>query len=79
VESRALILAELIILAARMASGLPRTDRTIGPGRDSNVDDLAAELGALAGQQLNAEAQVHPYRALAVALLAGLAVGASPE
>src|SRR5271163_43719 len=76
----ALILAGLIILAARVASsGLRRTARRSGPGHDSNVDDLAAKLGGLAAQQLNTEAQAHPYRTFAAALLAGLAVGASPE
>jgi hypothetical protein len=75
----ALILAGLIILAARMATGFRRTDQTSGPSRSGNVDDLAATLGGLAAQQLNTRAQAHPYRTFAVALLAGLAVGASPE
>ncbi len=75
----ALILAGLIILAARMATGLRRTDRTSGLSHDGNVEDLAAKLGGLAAEQLNTEAQAHPYRTFAVALLAGLAVGASPE
>jgi hypothetical protein len=75
----ALILAGLIILAARMASGLRPTDRTGRLGHDGNVEDLAAKLGGLAAQQLNTEAQAHPYRTFAAALLAGLAVGASPE
>jgi hypothetical protein len=75
----ALILAGLIILAARMAPGIRRTSRTNGPDRDGNVDDLAARLGGLAAEQLNTGAQAHPYRTFAVALLAGLAVGASPE
>jgi hypothetical protein len=75
----ALILAGLIMLAARMAPGVRRTSRTRGPGGDGNVDDLAARLGGLAAEQLNTGAQVHPYRTFAVALLAGLAVGASPE
>jgi hypothetical protein len=75
----ALILAGLIILAARMSPGLRRRDRPSGSGPDSNVDDLAAMLGRLAAHQLNTEAQAHPYRTFAAALLAGLAVGASPE
>src|SRR5579863_2183569 len=75
----ALILAGLIILAARMATGQRRTARTGGPGQDGNVDDLATQLGGLAAAQLNTQAQAHPYRTFAVALLAGLAVGASPE
>jgi hypothetical protein len=75
----ALILAGLIMLAARMAPGLRRATPTSSPGRDGNVDDLAARLGGLAAQQLNTGAQTHPYRTFAVALLAGLAVGVSPE
>jgi uncharacterized membrane protein YbhN (UPF0104 family) len=75
----ALIVAGLIILAARMAWGRRRTGRTRGPGHDGNVDDLAAKLGGLAAQQLNTEAQAHPYRTFVVALLGGLAVGVSPE
>jgi hypothetical protein len=75
----ALILAGLIMLAARMAPGVRRSSRTSGPARDGNVDDLAARLGGMAAEQLNTGAQAHPYRTFAVALLAGLAVGASPE
>lgn len=75
----ALALAGLIILAAWMALGQRPTDRMHGGGHDSNVDDLAAKLGGLAAQQLNTEAQTHPYRTFVMALLAGLAVGASPE
>lgn len=81
----ALILAGLIILAARMAPRFGRTDRTSGntgsadPGLAGNVNDLAAKLGGLAAQQLTTQAQAHPYRTFVVALLAGLAVGGSPE
>jgi hypothetical protein len=80
-----LVLAGLIILAARMAPRFRRSDRASGntgaadPGLAGNVDDLAAHLGGLAAQQLSAQAQAHPYRTFAVALLAGLAVGSSPE
>jgi hypothetical protein len=75
----ALIVAGLIILAARIATGPRRTDRTSEPSRNGNVEDLAAKLGGLAAEQLNTAAQAHPYRTFAVALIAGLAVGASPE
>lgn len=75
----ALILVGLIMLAARMAPGVRRASRTSGPGGDGNADDLAARLGGMAAEQLNTGAQAHPYRTFAVALLAGLAVGASPE
>jgi hypothetical protein len=75
----ALILAGLIILAARMATGQRRTDRTSGPAPAGNVDDLAAQLGGIVAEQMNTEARSHPYRSFAVALVAGFAVGASPE
>jgi hypothetical protein len=75
----ALILAGLIMLAARMAPSVRLTSRNSGPGHDGNVDDFAARLGGLAAEQLNTGAQAHPYRTFAVALFAGLAVGASPE
>jgi hypothetical protein len=81
----ALLLAGLIILAARMAPRFRRTDRTSAKtgsadlGLAGNVNDLAAKLGGLAAEQLNTQAQAHPYRTFAVALLAGLAVGGSPE
>lgn len=77
-----LILAGLIILAARLAPRLRRTSGNTGgaePGTAGNVNDLAAQLGGLAAAQLTGQAQAHPYRTFAVALLAGLAVGGSPE
>ena len=75
----ALAVAGSIILAARMAPSFRGMGRTRGPGHIGNVDGLAAKLGGLAAQQLNTEAQAHPYRTFGVALLAGLAVGGSPE
>ena len=80
-----LMLAGLIILAARMAPRFRRSAPSSGqpgsanPGPAGNVNDLAAQLGAMAAEQLNSQAQAHPYRTFAVALLAGLAVGGSPE
>jgi hypothetical protein len=75
----ALILAGLIILAARMTPRFSRGPGPADPGPAGNVDDLAAKLGALAAQQFTTQAQAHPYRSFVVALLAGLAVGGSPE
>jgi hypothetical protein len=80
-----LMLAGLIILAARMAPRFRRTPRTSGnpgsaaPGPAGNVNDLAAQLGSLAAEQLTGQAQAHPYRTFLVALLAGVTVGGSPE
>jgi hypothetical protein len=81
----ALILAGLIILAARMAPRFRGTAPTSGnsgradPGLAGNVNDLTAKLGGLAALQLTSQAEAHPYRSFAVALIAGLAVGGSPE
>jgi len=72
----ALIVAGLCVLAAR---GLGRTSGGGASKDPGNLNDLAARLGGLAAQQLGAQAQAHPYRAFVGALLAGLAVGASPE
>jgi len=80
-----LTLAGMIILAAREAPSWGRTSRTsakagaANPGPTGNVNDLAATLGGLAAEQLTSQARAHPYRTFAVALLAGLAVGSSPE
>ena len=77
-------LAGLIVLAARLSWRCGRTRRSASdrgaaaaPGA-GNLNDLAAQLGSLAARELNAEAQAHPYRAVVVSLLAGLAVGSSP-
>jgi hypothetical protein len=75
----ALTVAGLIILAARVAPRFRGMSRTRGDAQVGNVDDLAAKLGGLAAQQLNTAAQAHPYRTFGLALLAGLAVGGSPE
>lgn len=78
------VLAGLIVLAARLSwrcrgTRRPTGDRganaSLGAG---NLNDLAAQLGSLAARELSAEAQAHPYRAVVVSLLAGLAVGGSP-
>jgi hypothetical protein len=79
-----LILAGLIGVAPQLASRSGRRPRAGGntasldTGPAGSVDDLAAKLGGLAAQELNAQAQSHPYRTFIGALLAGLAVGGSP-
>jgi hypothetical protein len=57
------------------APGIGSTD----PSRAGDLNDIAATLGGLAARELTTRAQAHPYRAFGVALLAGLAVGISPE
>ena len=80
-----LVLAGMIILAARIASrriqGSPTSGNTgsADPNLAGNINDLAAKLGGLAARELTEQAQAHPYRAVVVSLLAGLAVGVIPE
>lgn len=76
-----LILATLTILGARIAARCRRTGETCRQTASPavSINDLAADLGSLAARKMTAQAQAHPYRALAVSLLAGLAVGACPE
>jgi ABC-type multidrug transport system fused ATPase/permease subunit len=80
-----LMLAGLIILASRMAPRFRRTVRTRGntgsadAGPARNVNDLAAQLGGIAAEHVTSQAQAHPFGTFATALLAGVAVGGSPE
>jgi hypothetical protein len=77
-----LVLAGLIILVARMTSRRGPAGVGIGaadPSRAGDLSDIAATLGGLAARELTSGTQAHPYRAFGVALLAGLAVGISPE
>lgn len=80
-----LALAGLVLLAFRMAAGCGRTPRRDGdkgsadPGLADTLDDLAARLGSRAARQLTDRAHAHPYRSFTVALVAGLAIGGSPE
>jgi hypothetical protein len=73
-----LTVATLIVLVARwgLRSRRPSAE---APSIDNGVDDLAAKLGGLVARQIASRAQAHPYGAIGVALVAGLAVGASPE
>jgi hypothetical protein len=81
----ALILAGLTILVARMASRRSWASRAgdrfgqPASGAAGNISDLASQLGGLAARELTAQTKAHPYRAVAVALIAGLAIGGSPE
>jgi hypothetical protein len=77
-----LAVAGLIILVARMISGRSPAGPEIGaagPSGVGDVTDIAVALGGLAARELTSRTQAHPYRAFAVALGAGLAVGISPE
>jgi hypothetical protein len=80
-----LVLTALIILVARIASrcrpwgGARGKTASADAGLASNIRDFAADLGSLAARGLAGQAQAHPYRAFAVSLFAGLAVGGFPE
>jgi hypothetical protein len=72
------VIAGLIILVARMTSQRAPT-RSTDAGRTGDINQVAAALGDLAARELTSETQAHPFRAFGVALIAGLAVGISPE
>lgn len=71
-----LVLAGLIGLTARLVMR-PRR-RPAAPAASSG-NGIAADLGALAAQQIVGTARSHPYGTAGAALAAGLAVGAIPE
>lgn len=76
-----LSIAGLIVLVARFARHRGAAVRPIAvasPARAADLNDMAAALGDLAAQKLTYRAQAHPYYAFAIALLVGLAAGASP-
>src|SRR5579862_3256918 len=81
----ALATAGLTLCFAWLAVRCRGSARTSGgagvamPDRTGNLNDLAAQLGALAAQELTSRARAHPYRVFVGALLAGLAVGGIPE
>lgn len=43
------------------------------------ANDLAAQLGGLVARKVASSTQAHPYAAIGIALVAGLAIGLSPE
>lgn len=76
------VIAGLIVLVARYALRPGRTGRGIASNdtiRTDDINDMAAALGGIAARELSQQAQSHPYHAVAIALLAGLAAGASPQ
>ena len=81
----ALIVAGLLILAARLAARRSPVGRTSGatvPASSDaadNLDTLAANLGRVVACELSSLARAHPYHAFGLSLFAGLAVGASRE
>jgi hypothetical protein len=49
------------------------------PGINGVANGIAADLGALAAQQIVSTSRAHPYSTMGAALAAGIAVGAVPE
>jgi hypothetical protein len=73
-----LVLAGLLGLLARGVSRSPRR-RVPAPAPAHGANGIAADLGALAAQQIVNATREHPYGTMGAALAAGLAVGAMPE
>jgi hypothetical protein len=77
-----LVLSGSVALAGYMTfrrALVPPRFASAGSGRGSDINGMAAALGELAAREMSAGAQAHPYHAVAIGLLAGLAVGISPE
>jgi divalent metal cation (Fe/Co/Zn/Cd) transporter len=77
-----LVLTGLIALVARWVLRRPHRPAlpaTTAPGVNGVANGIAADLGALAAQQIVSTSRAHPYGTVGAALAAGLAVGAVPE
>ncbi|HWB48673.1 MAG TPA: hypothetical protein VG651_06155 [Stellaceae bacterium] len=77
-----LILAVVIGLVAKWAMHTPRRPAlpaTTAPQANGVANGIAADLGALAAQQIVNTTRAHPYSTMGAALAAGIAVGAVPE
>jgi hypothetical protein len=78
-----LVLVAVLGLFAKLALHAPRRAAlpaaTATPGINGVANGIAADLGALAAQQIVNTTRAHPYGTLGAALAAGLAVGAVPE
>ena len=78
-----LVLCALVGLVAKWMLKAPRRPALPATTAASGVNDvangIAADLGALAAQQIVTTTRAHPYGTMGAALAAGLAVGAVPE
>jgi hypothetical protein len=79
-----LVLVLLLGLAAKLAMRSPRRPAMAAATASAPVvngvaNGIAADLGALAAQQIVNTTRAHPYSTVGAALAAGLAVGAVPE
>lgn len=78
-----LALVAIVGLIAKWAMRTPRRPALPAAqttsGANGVANGIAADLGALAAQQLVNTTRAHPYGTVGAALAAGLAVGALPE
>ncbi len=78
-----LVLAVVVALVAKWAMRTPRRPALpaaqTSPSANGVANGIAADLGALAAQQIVNTTRAHPYGTVGAALAAGLAVGAVPE
>jgi hypothetical protein len=79
-----LVVVLLLGLAAKLVMRSPRRRPAVAaasapPGVKGVTNGIAADLGALAAQQIVNATRSHPYGTVGAALAAGLAVGALPE
>jgi hypothetical protein len=79
-----LVLTALLGLVAKLVLRPPRRRPALpapapAPGVNGVANGIAADLGALAAQQILNATRTHPYSTMGAALAAGLAVGAVPE
>jgi hypothetical protein len=74
-----LVLTGLTALVARLALRPARRPALPASAGSPGVNGIAADLGALAAQQIVSTTRAHPYGTVGAALAAGLAVGAVPE
>jgi len=76
----AIVVAAVLGLLARLLLRPRRVARPAPAVRPNGVGtDLAADLGALAAQQIVTATREHPYGTVGTALAAGFAIGAIPE
>jgi hypothetical protein len=76
----------LVVIVGLVAKWVIRTPRRpalpaaqTASGANGVANGIAADLGALAAQQIVNTTRAHPYGTVGAALAAGLAVGAVPE
>ena len=74
------VLVVILGLVAKWVMRTPRRRPALPAAQaGSSANGIAADLGALAAQQIVNTTRAHPYSTVGAALAAGLAVGAVPE